>query len=237
MTGYESHELNNIPIIEIISDNNPADVIHALSKKIVREGHYELNLKKKSGGFVEVLLTSSTPVFASEVVNIITVKDITIDRSSNLSILDYQKLINTLNMGFFRARIDFKGKFIFANETTIHILGYENFRELAETHILEMIADSDDRKNLRNALLENGFIKNKILRIHKKNNDLAMVSVTLVVFNKENSKELICDGIIEDISLQEKEKVETTDLIAQLNANDYLIEQSVKNYLKPFYYH
>jgi PAS domain S-box-containing protein len=233
MTGYENTELNNVSINEIISENNNPEVISAFSKKIVREGHYNLNLKKKSGGFVEVLLTTSTPVFAKEIVNIITVKDITLDKSSNLSIIDYQRLISILNIGFFRASIDSKGKFIFANDTTIRILGYDSFRELSGTNILEILASSEDRKMLRNNLLDNGFIKNKVIKINKKNNESSIVTITLVAFRSENSKELICDGIIEDVTLQELEKSETNRLIAELKSNSFLIEQSVKDYLTP----
>jgi PAS domain S-box-containing protein len=193
----------------------------------------QINLKKKNGGFVEVLITSSTASFYGKAVNIIIVKDISIDRNTNLSSLDYQKLLSTLNIGFFRATIDTKGKFLFANDTTIRILGYNNFKELSDTYILEMLVNSDDRKNLRNILLKNGYIKNKILKIQKKNNEFLMVSVTLVAFNNENSKELICDGIIEDITVQENEKAETNRLIAELKLNSFIIEQPVKNFVSP----
>jgi len=93
--------------------------------------------------------------------------------------------------------MDSKGKFLYANETTLRILGYEDFSELADKNILEMISNSEDRKSIRSKLIENGYIKNKIIKIHKKNNDDVIVAVTLVVFSNENSKDLICDGIFE----------------------------------------
>ncbi len=233
MTGYESNELINCQLIDLISENNNKDIINTFSKNIVKEGQYEINLKKKNGSFVEVLATSSNAIFYNNAVNIIIVKDITIDRNSNFLSLDYQKLINTLNIGFFRARIDNKGKFIYANETTLRILGYENFTELSETHILEMLTSSEDRKTLRSNLIKNGFVKNKAIKILKKNNENVFVAVTLVLINKENSRDLICDGIIEDITSQEKEKAEINYLISELKSNSFLVEQSVKNYLSP----
>jgi PAS domain S-box-containing protein len=235
MTGFDNAELNNISLSEIISENNSQEIISAFSKKIVREGHYDLNLKKKSGGFVEVLLVSSTPVFAKEVVNIITVKDITLDRNTNLSIIDYQRLIDVLNIGFFRARIDSKGKFIFANETTVRILGYDNFKDLSEVNIFEMLVSSDDRKTISNSLMDFGFIKNKVIKINKKNKETAYVIITLIAFSNEDAKELICDGIIEDITSRANEKYETNNLIAELKTNSFLIEQPVKEYLTPIF--
>ena len=233
MTGYKNIDLVNLSLNELISENNSKDIIDTFSKNNVKEGQYEINLKNKKGGFIEVLVTSSNALFYNKAVNIIIVKDITIDRNLSFSSMDYQKLISTLNIGFFRARIDSKGRFIFANETTIRILGFENFRELSETSILEMLANSDDKKNLRKVLFENGYFKNKVLKIYKKNNETAIVAVTLVVFNSENSKDFICDGIIEDITIQEKEKSETNNLIAELKSNTFLIEQPVKDYVTP----
>ena len=233
MTGYENNELINCSLSKIISENNNKDIIETFFKNIIKEGQYEINLKKKNGGFIEVLITSSIAAFYNKPVNIIIIKDITVDANLSLSNLDYQKLISTLNVGFFRAIIDFKGKFVFANETAIRILGFDNFRELSETHILELLASHDDRKNLRKTLIEKGCVKNKVLKIYKKNQESAIIAVTLIAFNPENSKELICDGIIEDITLQENEKNEKNYLISELKSNNFLIEQPVKDYLTP----
>jgi PAS domain S-box-containing protein len=250
MSGYENTELINLSIKELLSENNNKDIINTFSRNIIKEGQYEINLKEKNGGFIEVLATTSTSMLYNKAVNIIIVKDITIARNSDLSSLDFQKLVSMLNIGFFRASIIHKGKFILANETAVRILGFDNFRELSEVHILEMLANSEDRKKLSSILLENGFIKNKVLEIYRKNGDLAIVSVTLVLYNNESSDRLIsdrlisdrlisdrliCDGIIEDITLQEKEKSETNKLITELKSNNFLIEQSVKDFLTPLY--
>jgi PAS domain S-box-containing protein len=231
MTGYEKPELVNLSLNEIISKNNNKDIIDTFSKNTIKEGKFELNLIKKNGGFVEVLITSSTTVFYGKPVNIIIVKDISIDRNLSFSNIDYQKLISTLNVGFFKARIDSKGRFIFANESAIKILGFDSFEELSKTHILGLLADTDERKYLRKILIENGFLKNKVLKIFKKNGDYSIISVSLVLLNNENSDEWICDGIIEDITLQENDKIQTKNLIAELKANDFLLEQPVKDHL------
>ncbi len=233
MTGFENSELINHSFIEILSDSNSKDILEQFSANSVTEGQFEINLKKKKGGFIEVLVASSTAVLFREKVNIIIVKDITTDRNSSLSVLDYQKLLSTMDIGFFRARIDFKGRFIFANEVAIKILGFDNFQDLSQKYILELLANSDDRKTLRNLILENGFIKNKILKIHKKTNEIAIVSVTLVAFNNEISEDLICDGIIEDITFREKERADTATVVAELKSSIFLMEQPVRAFLSP----
>jgi signal-transduction protein with cAMP-binding, CBS, and nucleotidyltransferase domain len=129
--------------------------------------------------------------------------------------------------------MDGKGKFLYANETTLRILGYENFNELAEKSILDVMSTNDDRKSLRSLLIDNGYVKNKTIKIHKKNNDDVIVAITLLVINNENSKDLVCDGIFEDITIQENEKISTAKLITDLKSNSFLIEQPLKNYLSP----
>ena len=235
ITGFEKAELADLSINEIISRNNNEDIIDTFSENPVKEGKFELNLTKKTGGFVEVMITSSTTVFYGRSVNIIIVKDISIDRNSGVTKIDYQKLISTLNIGFFKAEIDSKGKFIFANETAIKILGFDSFAELSKTHILGLLADAEERKHLRKILVEQGFLKNKVLKIVKKNGEYSIISVSLVLLNKENSGELICDGIIEDITLKENEKIQTNNLIAELKANDFILGQPVKDHLNAIY--
>ena len=231
MTGYESAELGELSLNEIISKSNNDDILETFSKNSVKEGQFELNLQTKNADLVNVLVTSSSTEFYGRTVNILIFKDISIDKNLTLTSLDFQKLISTLNLGFFKARIDSKGKFIYANETAIKTLGFTSFDELSKTHILGLLADTDERKNLRKTLTENGFLKNKILKIARKNGDQSIISVSLVLINNGHSDDLICDGIIEDITFQEKDRIQTSNIIAQLKANDFLLEQPVKDHL------
>ena len=235
MTGFENTELLHQPISVIVSDNNDKDLIETFSQNMIREGQYDIHLKKKNGGFIEVLITSSSAVFSGKEVNIIIIKNITTDRNSNLSVLDYQKLLNTLNIGFFRTSIDSKGKFIFANETAIKILGYDNFRELSETSFIKIPVNSNDRIELIQILLKDGYVRNRVLKIDKKNHETAYVSVTLVLYDNKESKDMICDGVIEDITASENEKTITTNLIAGLKSSMFLMEQPIRNFLTQTY--
>ncbi len=233
ITGFENNELLNLSLSELISGNNNEDVIEAFLKDNIKEGQYEINLNNRKGGFTEVLVTSSKTIFYNKAVNIITVKDITVDRGPGFSILDYQKLIGSLNIGFFRADLHSPGRFIFANETTIRILGYDSFRDLSETNLLEMIVSPDDKRSLNQTLLESGYVKNRILKIWKKNNQKAFIAINLVAFNGANSGELICDGTIEDVTTEELERADKGSLISDLKSSTFLIEQSVVDFLTP----
>ena len=233
MTGYDTTELLSLSLHEIISKNNNKDIIETFSKNTIKEGQFGLNLVKKNGGFAEVLATSSTAMFYGKDVNIIILKDISIDKNQGISNIEYQKLISTLNVGFFKANIERKGKYIYANETALRVLGFDSLNELSESHMLELFADMDERKTIRKTLLENGFIKDKIVKVIRKNGEFSILAVSLVVLNNESPEEIICDGIIEDITLLENEKAQTQKLIAELKANDLLMEHPVSDYLFP----
>jgi PAS domain S-box-containing protein len=235
MTGYELEELNNLFLIEIIDENNNGDILYIFSRDIIKDGQYELNLKKKNGVFFEALVTSSNAMFYGNPVNILIIKDITVDTNLTLSSLDYQKLIRVMNVGFFRILFKHKGQLIFANETTIRMLGYDTFNELSDTGILDLLYIPEEIKKLRKDLLETGFVKNKILKVLKKNKEILIVTLTLVVFNDQKQDELICDGIIEDITSQEIEKEDIKHLITELKSGNFLIEQSIKEFIRPIY--
>jgi PAS domain S-box-containing protein len=233
MTGYDTKELIDLPLDEIISKNNNSDIIEIFSGNTIKGGKFELNLNRKNGGFVEVLVTSSTAVFYGKDVNIIIVKDISSEANPGFSSVDYQQLISTLNVGFFKASIDKKGKIIFANETAIKILGFNHLDELAEINILGLLASSEDRKSVRASLVEDGFIKNKVLKIQKKDGSIAVVAISLIVLNNTSDDGIICDGIIDDITIHESEKSISNEVIASLKASEFQIGQAVASYVKP----
>lgn len=231
ITGFNSAEITNFELKYLLSDNNNSNILEQFSGQLIKEGQYEINLKRRSGGFVSVLATASNVNFYQKDVTILIVKDITIEKDPNLPLLDYKKLLNTLDLGFFRAKIDAKGRFIYANETTCRILGYENFNQLSDTYILQMLASTDDRKSLRHKILQDGFIKTRLIEINKRNNESAYVSVTLVAVDSDNPDELICEGIIEDITNCELEKIKTTNIISSLKSSIFLFEQPVEEYV------
>jgi len=153
MTGYENNELVNLSIGEIISENNNNDIIEIfLKNSVIKEGQFELNIKKKNGGFVETLVKSSTALFSGKTVNIIIVKNLSVDQSLNYSNIDYQKLISILNLGVFKTSLDSRGKFIYANEKAIRIFGFDNFNDLSEMNFFKLFVDSQERENIRFAI-------------------------------------------------------------------------------------
>ncbi|MBK8879850.1 MAG: cache domain-containing protein [Haliscomenobacter sp.] len=233
MTGYESEELTHFPLQKMISNTNNKDIIDAFSGNTVREGKYELNLARKNGGLLEALVTSSKTEFYGKTVSILIVKDLSAEGNNAIPSVEYQKLISALDIGFFKATLHSKGTFIYANPTAIRMLGYDAFEELASVPVLALLSDPEERKNIRNQLLEHGFLKNKILRINTQNGAALFVAVSMVVVNKENHEDLICDGILEDITNQENQKIRFERLITDLQAKRLVLHRQVNAFIHP----
>lgn len=233
ITGYDINELTGMPVEKIISRSNNNDIIDTFTKGIIKEGQFEINLSSKTGGLLDVLVTSSTASFYEKNVNILIIKDISIDKTLKFTSLDYQKLITTLNIGFFKVKLDSRGRFLFANETVIRILGYKNFRQLSETNIVDLITESLERKDLMRELIKNGFIRDKFLKIRKPEGDNTLISLSMVVVKNGKEEDLICDGIIQDITFQENDRNRTDKLIAGLKAKELILMQPVRSYSRP----
>ncbi len=234
MSGYDYAELIHKPINTLVSKHNNKDIIEIFLKDSVKDGQFELNLLKKDGSNIEVLLTSSTTVFYGKLVNIFIVRDLSVNKNAGVSDLDYQKLISTLTMGFFKAGMGSKGGFLMANETAIRILGYTSLSEMTELHFVKFLVSADDRKALLRNLSEHGFVKSEIIKIRRKSGEMAVVTLSLVIVSNEGKDEFICDGIIEDITLTEKEKTDTIHLISSLKSREMLLESSVSEFSQAY---
>jgi PAS domain S-box-containing protein len=233
ITGFESQEVVGNSLSQILDPGNPAETLSIFSQTIVKDGQYVLYLKKQGGGFTEVHATSSTAKLLDQSVNIIMLKELAKDQLTNISSLEYQKLISTLHIGFVKINLDGKGKFLFANNIAIDILGFKTFRDLAETYFYDLIDNTEDRKALKNNLSKHGFVRNFRLGIQKPDGKRATVSITIIIIDNSENNTFICDGIIEDITSAEFERKENLQLISELKSNSFLLEQPVKDYLSP----
>lgn len=233
MTGYEAKELSHFSFHQLLSENNHPHILELFSKNSISEGQYELNLKKKNGETFEVLLKASNALLFNNNVSIIIVNDLTLERKSDKVDINYQKLINSMNLGVFKMRLDYKGTLLYANNAAIKILGGEKFNDLSNTNIFEIVEDGEERKNLRSILIKNYSVLRKVVNIRKKNGEKATVLIYLLVTNREQSTPLVCEGIIEDITAQEQSKKVNEELIILLKAGSFLLEQPIKDYISP----
>jgi hypothetical protein len=181
------------------------------------------------------LITSSVALQGNETVNILIVKDVSIDKESQLSFIEYRKLLSYLPFGFFRIHLGKKAYFKFASQSVIKLLGFDQFYELSRSSLYDLIFDQNDLKSIKFQLFKKGFVANKKLQIKKSDNSSTIVLLTLMVVEKNENNEFLCDGMIEDVSGAETEKNEWLEQINALQFSSFLMDQKVLGYIEESY--
>ncbi len=235
MTGFTAQELIGSTIKTLISDQNIPDIQKKFSESVIPEGQYEIRFKSINERPADVLITSSVTLQGNETVNILIVKDVSIDKESQLSFIEYRKLLSYLPFGFFRIHLGKKAYFKFASQSVIKLLGFDQFYELSRSSLYDLIFDQNDLKSIKFQLFKKGFVANKKLQIKKSDNSSTIVLLTLMVVEKNENNEFLCDGMIEDVSGAEKEKNEWLEQINALQFSSFLMDQKVLGYIEEMY--
>ncbi|MDD1677611.1 MAG: PAS domain-containing protein, partial [Methanomicrobiales archaeon] len=112
----------------------------------------------------------------------------------------YRTLIQYLNMGMYRSTSDPQGRFLWGNTSFINILGYDSMNELQGITVIEIFAEPEARKAILQELKRNGFVKNKIVQLKRKDQSPVTVSVTAVAEVNANGDILSINGVVQEIS-------------------------------------
>jgi PAS domain S-box-containing protein len=197
---------------------------------------FETNLFNAHGHKLSVLLNVSPVVFNGNDAIIFSIKELSLDQPLRDELLSNKEMFNALmdklGIGVFRTTVDLRGKFLEANTTALNILGYRKMDELAGTYILEMFEDIEDKLSFRKDLFEQGFLKNQVIKLRRKNGQRAVVSISLVVVGDERAPRF-CDGLIEDISYKTPEGTLSDSLLGEYNAFSVLFHQPVTSLMRP----
>ncbi|MFO7723539.1 MAG: DUF294 nucleotidyltransferase-like domain-containing protein [Bacteroidales bacterium] len=197
---------------EALMQRSPSDLLELpgqLTEQLENPGQdlvaaaFETTLTNGNGDKMNVLLNVSPVVFNGNDAIIFSIKELSIDQPLRDELLSNKEMFNTLmdklGIGVFRTTVDLRGKFLEANAAALNILGYKNLDELSDTYILEMFEDVEDKLGFRNELFGQGFMKNQVVKLRRKNGQMAVVNISLVVVEDERAPRF-CDGMIEDIS-------------------------------------
>ncbi|HLP61282.1 MAG TPA: DUF294 nucleotidyltransferase-like domain-containing protein [Candidatus Deferrimicrobium sp.] len=245
MLDYSAEEFKNLAIYSIMAPADQENNTGYLYFKAFMEGQpapaqFEAKLKKKNNEFIRVELIISKISLGDENGFIIIARDIgrhkQIEEELGQSKEKYKILTNNLDIGVFRTTIGRKGKFIEANPAAVRILGFDSEDELLEMTIFDFFSDKDDRLKITKELLRDGFVKNRLLELKKKDGAHAVISVSAVLVKDEKGEERYCDGVLEDIT--ERKKIETNreNLIVELQAAQHFFNHPIKHFLKDIVY-
>ncbi|MEM4347850.1 MAG: PAS domain S-box protein [Candidatus Altiarchaeota archaeon] len=118
----------------------------------------------------------------------------------------YRTIFENVNAGVNRVTPGEKGRFIDVNSAFVRMLGYTNKEELLKLNVCDIYQNPKDRKKFNEKILKQGYLKDEILKIKKKDGTPIIVRENAVVVYDENGKPKYFDCITEDIT--EKKRLE-----------------------------
>lgn len=112
----------------------------------------------------------------------------------------YQSLCNTIWDGVFQA--DATGRFTFINRAGAQIFGYDDPKELTdagfETNAL--FFQREHRKQLRKKTMDEGFLRNFMFELKRKDGELVSIEITANVLRDEEGNHVGYEGIFRDVT-------------------------------------
>ena len=114
----------------------------------------------------------------------------------------YRTLVENINVGIYRNTPGRTGKFLQANPALARIFGYDSVEEYLQTTVAQHYQDPADRKDLMDELHREGVVRNRLLRLRRKDGSLIWGSCTARAKRDGQGRVLWSDGIIEDITEQ-----------------------------------
>ena len=125
----------------------------------------------------------------------------------------YGALVENVNIGVYRNTGGPTGCFIQANPAMAKIFGYDSVEEFMEVSASDLYQNPEDRRLFVEEMLKNGFVKDKELRLQKKDGMPIWCSCTTRVQYDESGEIKWIDGAIEDIT----ERKRSEDKLEVLN--------------------
>ncbi len=232
LTGYNEDELLNQSFAFLLSDTNIPGTLKIFQNRELPDGHYDLILVSKMGAPIETVVVVTSILFYEKQGKLITIKDTTLMKHPEGKAEDMIRLMEFAGFGFIRILLDEKGKILYAGQSIVKMLGFENFRELSQFTILDFFTDAGEKKKYRKQLLKDGKIKSAEMHVKRKDGVVFTVSVTMVTVKNE-SKQWLGDGIITDITQQNREKREMEELISRLDAHAHFLHTPVRPLIRP----
>lgn len=226
MIGYGPEELTGRELAELLDDGDTGDGAQLFRRGTPAEGQYELLLKTRDGERRELLVTVSPIALSEKSGTILILKDVTTRERSSLDAAAYRQLIDGFGLAPFRLVLDAKGRILEAGEAVVRILGYASPEELGGVPVAALFAGQERGRWFRTTLLDSGRIRENALPLLRGDGRDVTVAVSLVAVAGDNGQ-VVCEGIIEDVTEKLRQQRETDALIAELTISGLFMEQPV----------
>ena len=240
LVGYDAAELESMNLTDLFpSDRDEIETgekmfTDALHGYVVLEPRDAL-LLRKDGTLAAISLTMSRKNLGSQKVLVMTARDIStkkrIEEQLDESREKYRLLTNRLNIGVFRSQATDRFRLLEINPVIVKILDIKEEEGVPELYLLDFIESESGEKFQTDALYKEGFVKERLFRLKLNSGEPRIVSISMILTRDKKGEPLYCDGIIEDISRQQKTAREREELIVELQTSMMFLNQPVKSAL------
>lgn len=192
---------------------------------------------KVDGTFLNVLINVSPISFLNNSGIVLSIKDISVNKKIEVE-LDQSKekylaLTNQLSIGVFRAYSMKECRFIESNAAVLKLLEVGNKDVLLETSLADYFEDIREFDSFYSDLIMHQSIQNRFITLSKSSGSKSAVSISAVLVKGENGEPIYIDGVIEDISEQNKTNKERDNLIHELQTALLFLNNSIDKFVKP----
>jgi PAS domain S-box-containing protein len=112
----------------------------------------------------------------------------------------FRTLVENVNIGVYRNTGGPHGRFLQANPAIAEMFGYESPDEFMQVHVSELYQNADDRRRFIDEVKRIGFVRDKELRLKKRDGTPIWGSCTARATFEPNGSIRWMDGVIEDIT-------------------------------------
>ncbi len=195
------------------------------------EVEQEAVLTRRDGVQTEVMLSVSRKNLGSQKVLVLTARDVSatkrIKEELDESRERYRQLINRLRIGIFRTTPGPRFRILEANQVTLKLFGLEHEEELIDSHLFDHLEQDKSAPPLSAGFDQQGIAKELIFRVKNRSGEAETVSVSMIEGRDLEGRVRYCDGLIEDVSSQQKTADERERLIVELQTSLMFMNQPI----------
>ncbi len=234
MLGYTAAELAFLDIHDVVVRDDGE-----ISRRIdeiaaggeVREA-FEVRLKRRDGTMVLALLSSSPAYFSGRRGVILTIQSVARHEELRAELGEsrakYEVLAENISSGVFRAAMDDEATILEMNPAARLIFGFDA-PDATTLGFRQLVADQEAFDSFIRRLRSGRAVRDMIVQIARADGGFAMVNLSAVASDTNETKHGVCAAIMEDVSERRRSERDRENLISQLQTSLLFLTEPVGN--------